>query len=361
MSKKTVAVGMSGGVDSSVTALLLKQQGYDVIGIFMKNWEDDDAGFCSAADDLADVKSVCKTIGIPLETVNFSQQYWDRVFWYFLEEYKAGRTPNPDVLCNQEIKFKAFLDHAMDMGADLLATGHYARNNFSEGCHQLGVAEDLNKDQTYFLYTLGQTQLDKVLFPLGSLVKPVVRKIAEQNQLSTALKKDSTGICFIGERPFKQFLSEYMPDKPGDIVDEFDNVVGGHRGLMYHTIGQRKGLGIGGSQNGSGDAWYVAAKELEANRLRVVQGHNHPHLFSQKLKASQLKWVRPGTVEAGLCCRAKTRYRQAGEACRVSVLNHDEMVVEFDSPQRAITPGQSVVLYLDDECLGGGIIDTALS
>lgn len=349
-----VVVGMSGGVDSSVTALLLKEQGFDVVGIFMKNWDDtDETGFCTATEDYNDVAAVCDHIGIPYYAVNFEKEYWDKVFSYFLEEYKAGRTPNPDVMCNKEIKFKAFLDHAMKLGADFLATGHYAQVDYEDGKHRLLRAVDHNKDQTYFLNQLSQEQMEKTMFPIGHLPKPDVRKIAVAAELPTANKKDSTGICFIGERNFKEFLSQYLPAQPGDMQTLAGEVKGRHDGLMYYTIGQRQGLGIGGS----GEPWFVVGKDLERNILYVEQGFHNPHLYFEGLKGSQLSWVAGEPPAQTFKCTAKFRYRQPDHAVTVHVHDNGTCDVVFDEPQRAVTPGQAVVFYDGDVCLGGGTID----
>ncbi|NIR27652.1 MAG: tRNA 2-thiouridine(34) synthase MnmA [Gammaproteobacteria bacterium] len=353
-----VIVGLSGGVDSSVAAVLLQQQGYKVEGMFMKNWEEDDTeGYCSAAEDLADAKSVSETLGLALHAVNFSAEYWDRVFSYFLREYEAGRTPNPDILCNREIKFKAFLEHALSLGADRIATGHYARVGFQDGEFRLLKGRDTGKDQSYFLYTLGQYQLSRTLFPVGELEKSEVRQIAEHHQLVTYNKKDSTGICFIGERDFREFLSRYLPAQPGEIQTPEGQVIGHHNGLMYYTLGQRQGLGIGGVAGTNDDPWYVVGKEMEHNVLLAAQGHNHPLLFSNSLRASQLSWIDGKGPSAPFSCRAKTRYRQADQACTITWLDDDNCEVEFEQPQRAVTPGQSVVFYDGDLCLGGGVIE----
>lgn len=352
-----VIVGMSGGVDSSVSAYLLKQQGYQVEGLFMKNWEEDDTDeYCSAAEDLADAQAVCDKLGIKLRTVNFAAEYWDRVFEYFLEEYKAGRTPNPDIMCNKEIKFKAFLDYAQLLGADYIATGHYVRRGEANGKATLLRGLDSNKDQSYFLYAVSHDKIAKTLFPVGEIKKPEVRKIAEEQGLVTAKKKDSTGICFIGERKFTDFLQQYLPAQPGDIETPEGEVVGRHNGLMYHTLGQRKGLGIGGRQDASEEPWFTLDKDLERNVLIVGQGHEHPLLMSHSLVANKLDWVAGEAPSDEFRCTAKTRYRQDDVACTVKRLNESEWLVEFDDKQRAVTPGQSVVFYQDEVCLGGGII-----
>ncbi len=359
---KSIIVGLSGGVDSSVAALLLKQQGYDVSAVFMKNWnEDDDDDYCPAEEDFADAQSIAAELNIPFHGVNFAPEYWDKVFAYFLAEYQAGRTPNPDILCNKEIKFKVFLEYALAQGAEKIATGHYARVKEQNGEYFLLKGKDNNKDQSYFLYTLGQYPLSRTLFPVGELEKPQVRQLAEDHKLATWDKKDSTGICFIGERDFKQFLSRYLPAQPGDMVTPEGEVVGQHQGLMYHTLGQRKGLGIGGRKNDtSGQPWFAAQKNLQKNQLIVVQGKDHPLLYNQSLKAADLHWVSGHAPEAPFQCRAKTRYRQPDQDCLISrietISNSIQCVVEFDSPQFAITPGQSVVFYQDEICLGGGII-----
>jgi tRNA-specific 2-thiouridylase len=357
-----VIVGISGGVDSAVAALLLKQQGYRVQGLFMKNWEEDDAdGRCSAEEDLRDARQVCETLGIELHTRNFSAEYWDRVFRYFLREYEAGRTPNPDVLCNREIKFKVFLEHAMELGADRIATGHYARSDRSGGRFRLYKGKDPGKDQTYFLYTLGQHPLSRSLFPLGGLHKSEVRKLAQQAGFANSGKKDSTGICFIGERNFRQFLQRYLPAQPGEIQTADGRVIGRHQGLMYYTLGQRKGLGLGGIQGFPEEPWYVIGKNLENNVLLVGQGHDHPMLFHRALEAGQLHWTAEEPPRLPLRCAAKTRYRQAEQPCTVHATASDRLRVEFDQPQWAMTPGQSVVFYQGDECLGGGIIEEVVS
>ncbi|WP_096441050.1 tRNA 2-thiouridine(34) synthase MnmA [Alteribacter populi] len=351
-----VIVGMSGGVDSSVSAYLLKEQGYDVIGIFMKNWDDtDENGVCTATEDYEDVIRVCNQLEIPYYAVNFEKEYWDKVFSYFLEEYKAGRTPNPDVMCNKEIKFKAFLEHALSLGADYLATGHYARLSRENGKVELLRGVDHNKDQTYFLNALSKEQLQHVMFPLGDIEKPRVREIASEAGLATASKKDSTGICFIGERNFKEFLSEYLPAQPGEMQTLDGEVKGRHDGLMYYTLGQRQGLGIGGS----GEPWFVIDKDLEQNVLIVGQGYHNEALYSTGLKAVEVNWINPLESET-LKCTAKFRYRQEDQDVTVKMLGEGEVLVTFAEPQRAVTPGQSVVFYDGDVCLGGGTIDEVI-
>jgi len=355
-SNERVIVGLSGGVDSSVATLQLIEQGYQVEGLFMKNWEEDDSeAYCSATEDLADAQSVADQLGIKLHTVNFSGEYWDRVFEHFLAEYSAGRTPNPDVLCNREIKFKAFLDHALDLGADYIATGHYAGVRHIDHGSQLVCAIDGNKDQTYFLYMLGQHALRHTLFPLQALTKPQVREIAEAAGFSNSRKKDSTGICFIGERRFKDFLAQYLPANPGKIYSVDNELLGDHQGLMYYTLGQRQGLGIGGQANHSLDPWFVVEKDLENNRLIVAQGHTHPNLMRTSLVAEQLHWVAGNAPGDHFDCLARCRHRQPLQNCHV-VIENDLAQVEFLEPQRALTPGQSIVFYQDDICLGGGII-----
>jgi tRNA-specific 2-thiouridylase len=357
MTKPCVVVGMSGGVDSAVTALLLKQQGYDVIGLFMKNWEDDDdSEYCSSRQDLIDAVSVADTIGIPIEAVNFAKEYKDRVFSYFLREYEAGRTPNPDILCNSEIKFKAFLDHAIRLGADTIATGHYARVRELDGFHQLLKAQDASKDQSYFLHRLNQHQLSKTMFPLGQLLKSQVRDIAREHGLSNHAKKDSTGICFIGERPFREFLNRYLPTKPGNMVTPDGTIVGGHMGLSFYTIGQRQGLGIGGSRETTGEPWFVARKDMQLNQLIVVQGHDHPLLLNSQLDTLEMHWIKGSAPETSRGYAAKTRYRQQDASCQITLLANDTASFTFDAPQWAVTPGQSVVVYDGDVCLGGAII-----
>jgi tRNA-specific 2-thiouridylase len=344
-----VVVGMSGGVDSSVAALLLKREGYDVVGLFMKNWEDDDNDeYCSTREDLIDAAAAADVIGIELEAVNFAAEYKDRVFAEFLREYSAGRTPNPDVLCNAEIKFKAFLDHAMRLGAEKIATGHYARTDGQ----RLLRGKDGSKDQSYFLHRLNQAQLAHVLFPVGELKKSEVRRIALDAKLPNHAKKDSTGICFIGERPFRDFLNRYLPKAPGPIVTDKGRAIGEHIGLAFYTIGQRKGIGIGGA----GEPWYVAGKDLAANKLVVVQGHDHPLLMKRALAADETTWVAGAAPGEQSQHTAKTRYRQADAPCTLSRVLESEIKVEFATPQWAVTPGQSVVLYDGEVCLGGGVI-----
>lgn len=350
-----VVVGMSGGVDSSVSAYLLREQGYQVTGLFMKNWEEDDTEeYCAAAADLRDASQVCERLGIELHEVNFAHEYWENVFAHFLEEYGAGRTPNPDILCNKEIKFKEFLLQAESMGADFIATGHYVARGFDEntGLYSLLRGADENKDQSYFLYTLQQAALCKSLFPLGEISKPEVRRIATEQGFVTHDKKDSTGICFIGERRFKDFLSTYLKPNPGPMVDVHGATVGEHDGLMYYTLGQRHGLNIGGA----GEAWYVAAKDLPRNELLVVQGHDHPALQSSTVVANQLDWVAGHAPVVGMELTAKSRYRQKDQPCTIQSVEDERIVVQFAQPQRAITPGQALVLYQGRVCLGGGTI-----
>lgn len=356
-----VFVGMSGGVDSSVSAFLLQEQGYQVTGLFMKNWEEDDTDtYCSASQDLADAQAVSDRLAIELKTVNFATEYWDHVFEYFLQEYSNGRTPNPDILCNREIKFKAFLNYATALGADFIATGHYAQNQLLDGYYQLQKGTDSTKDQTYFLYTLQQSQLAKSLFPVGQISKTKVRAIAKQLGLTNHAKKDSTGICFIGERKFKDFLSRYLPTQPGDILTTDGKIIGQHDGLMYYTIGQRKGLQIGGRSDYSENPWYVVAKILDRNQLIVAQGHDHPALFAKTLFCQQLSWVSGVAPCVPLHCTAKTRYRQQDQSCVVTLTSNGDYQVTFTEPQRAITLGQSVVFYENNICLGGGIISAVI-
>lgn len=355
--KERIVVGMSGGVDSSVAALLLKEQGYDVIGVFMKNWEEkDESGVCTAESDWADVREVCDIIGIPYYAVNFAQEYWDRVFSYFLQEYRAGRTPNPDVLCNREIKFRAFLDFAMKLGASKMATGHFVQTN-EQG--ELLRGADPNKDQSYFLYMLKQHQLKKAVFPVGHMTKADVRRIAAEKGLPVSNKKDSTGVCFIGERKFKQFLSTYLPAQPGDMVAPEGQVVGRHDGLMYYTLGQRRGLGIGGC--GDGRSWFVIGKDLERNKLLVAQGEDHPMLYSTRSLCTGATWIGEEPLREGetLRCTCKFRYRQGDQAVDVT-RDGDKLLITSLEPQRAVTPGQSAVLYQGEKCIGGAVVETVL-
>lgn len=355
---KTVVVGMSGGVDSSVAALLLKEQGYNVVGLFMKNWEGDDAdGCCTADDDYADVRRVCAKLDIPYYGVNFAKEYMDRVFSYFLDEYKRGRTPNPDVLCNREIKFGPFKEYAMQLGADYIATGHYCGIRHENGIHYLLKAKDQNKDQTYFLNQLSQSQLSDVLFPLQNLPKPEVRRIAEENGLATAEKKDSTGICFIGERNFRKFLMNYIPAKKGEIKTYGGRTLGEHCGLMYYTIGQRRGLDIGG-QAGDAGRWFVVEKDLKNNVLYVAHGAED-RLYSKGLYMNSCNWIPSAPAQKEFKCKAKFRYRQEEQGVTVRI-GSDKIFVDFDEKQRAITEGQFCVLYDDEKCLGGGVIEKAI-
>jgi tRNA-specific 2-thiouridylase len=362
-SKHRVVVGLSGGVDSAVSAWLLKQQGHEVVGIFMKNWEDDDSGeYCSSNEDFVDAAAVADVIGIEIEHVNFAADYKDRVFAEFLREYQAGRTPNPDVLCNAEIKFKAFLDHAMRLGADKIATGHYARVRQRSGAFELLKGLDTTKDQSYFLHRLNQAQLSKTLFPVGELPKTEVRRLAAEAGLPNAKKKDSTGICFIGERPFREFLNRYLKREPGRIEDERGRKVGEHMGLSFYTLGQRQGLGIGGvkgrgDEQGEHAPWFVARKDLDRNVLVAVQGHDHPLLLSSALEADDLSWV-AGAAPADGAYAAKTRYRQADAPCELFV-DGARLRLQFAQPQWAVTPGQSAVVYDGEVCLGGGVIANA--
>ncbi len=359
MMSKNIIVGMSGGVDSSVTALELLEQGHQVSGLFMKNWEEDEGTeYCTAMEDLADAQQVCDKLGITLKTVNFAAEYWDEVFEVFLSEFKAGRTPNPDILCNKHVKFKAFLNYAIeDLGADYIATGHYARVAEKNDKFFLLKGLDPNKEQSYFLYTLGQKALSKTLFPIGHLHKPEIRALAKKAGFDNHKKKDSTGICFIGERKFNEFLQRYLPTQPGEMVTPEGQYIGKHQGLMYYTLGQRQGLGVGGVKNAPDEPWYVLDKDLENNRLIIGQGHDHPLMLHNTLEANQLDWCSNQALTETILCTAKTRYRQADQACQVIPIGNDRCRVIFELPQRAITPGQSVVFYQDEVCLGGGIIE----
>ena len=364
MSMPSVVVGMSGGVDSAVAALLLKRQGYRVVGLFMKNWEDDDNDeYCSTREDLVDAAAAADVVGVDFEAVNFAAEYKDRVFADFLREYAAGRTPNPDVLCNAEIKFKAFLDHAVAMGADHIATGHYAGVRSRDGRFELLRGKDSAKDQSYFLHRLTQGQLSRTLFPLADLAKPEVRRIALEAGLGNHAKKDSTGICFIGERPFREFLNRYLPRTPGPMQDEDGRTIGEHIGLMFYTIGQRKGIGLGGRRDDSESAhgglpWFVAAKDVATNSITVVRGHDHPMLLANALVAREASWVGGRPPAAGARLSAKTRYRQNDAACTFEA-REDGFGLRFDTSQWSVTPGQSAVLYQDEVCLGGGFIHAA--
>ncbi|MEM7281897.1 MAG: tRNA 2-thiouridine(34) synthase MnmA [Pseudomonadota bacterium] len=360
-SSTTVIVGMSGGVDSSVSAYLLKERGFDVQGLFMTNWEEDEDDYCTAAEDFQDARQVCDDLNIPLHRVNFSGEYRDRVFQYFLDEYQAGRTPNPDVLCNREIKFGVFFEYACRLGADVIATGHYARTRHHEGQHQLLMGKDPDKDQSYFLHSVQESALAKTLFPLGDMHKSEVRDIAHRYGLVTHNKKDSTGICFIGERDFRNFLSQYLPGQPGTIYSLDGDPLGDHQGAMYYTIGQRQGLGIGGNAKYGDEPWYVVEKDVAKNRLIVAQGNDHPRLFSRGLMAEQIHWINGKSLEKTVSCAAKTRYRQSNQDCTVALLEEANLKVSFDQPQRAVTPGQYVALYRDDVCLGGGVIASTFS
>ena len=353
-----VIVGMSGGVDSSVAAHLLQQQGYQVEGLFMRNWEENDGTeYCTAMTDLMDAQSVCDSLGIDLRTVNFATEYWDRVFEHFLSEYKSGRTPNPDVLCNREIKFKAFLEYAQNLGADFIATGHYVRKQETGSATHLLKGRDDNKDQSYFLCEVNETCLHNTLFPVGELDKSEVRQIAAGLHLTTHDKKDSTGICFIGERKFKDFLERYLPAQPGEIESNDGETLGRHAGLMYYTYGQRQGLGIGGVQDRAEAAWYVVAKDLDRNVLIVGQGNENRDLFSSQLVAAAPRWINIDSPQLPLSCGAKIRYRQSDQSCTVTQMPDGQVAVSFDEPQRAVTPGQYIVFYQDQHCLGGAIIE----
>ena len=361
MKNRTVIVGLSGGVDSSVTALLLKNQGYKVVGLFMKNWEDDDDDeYCSSKQDLLDAVSVADKIGIDIEVVNFSKEYKEKVFSEFINEIKSGRTPNPDILCNSEIKFNAFLNHAISMGADKIATGHYAQIKESDGLYSLLKADDSTKDQSYFLYRLNQHQLSKSIFPLGTFLKKDVREIAKKEGLHNSDKKDSTGICFIGERPFTEFLNKYIENSPGPIKDEHGKIVGEHIGLVFYTLGQRQGLGIGGSKTSNGEPWFVAEKNIQENTLIVAQGHGHPLLFKDGLAAKKTHWIHGTLPKKHWVYGAKTRYRQPDAPCEIDTINDHSIELFFGQKQWAITPGQSVVVYESNVCLGGAIIESAI-
>ena len=360
-SRQRVVIGLSGGVDSSVAAWLLKQQGHEVIGVFMKNWEDDDTDvYCSSREDLVDAASVADVIGIELDAVNFAAEYRERVFASFLRDYAAGRTPNPDVLCNSEIKFKSFLDHAHRLGADAIATGHYARLRSSGRRVELLRAVDAGKDQTYFLHRLTQQQLGCALFPVGGMTKRDVRSLAREQGLPTYAKKDSTGICFIGERPFREFLARYLPRQAGPIETPEGRVVGRHHGLAYHTLGQRQGLRVGGVRDASDAPWFVAHKDVARNALIVVQGHAHPRLHASSLEIGAMHWISESPPRIGSKLAAKTRYRMADAACRIEHEGGDRWRAAFESPQWAPTPGQYLVIYDGEVCLGGGVIERSL-
>jgi len=355
--KKRIIVAMSGGVDSSVTAWLLKEQGHDVHGLFMKNWEEDDTeSYCAAEQDLADVESVCNQLSIPLHVVNFSVEYWDNVFEHFLASYRQGHTPNPDILCNKEIKFKVFWQHAKQLGAELMATGHYCQREQQDKEFLLAKGHDDNKDQSYFLYTLTQEQLAHSIFPIGHLTKPDVRALANKIGLANHAKKDSVGICFIGKRKFREFLERYIQNEPGPIETPAGQVIGQHDGLMYYTIGQRAGLKIGGRKDANADPWYVLDKQLARKTLIVGQGHNHPYLLTKKLVCNDVHWISSQLTTYPKACHAKTRYRQKEAACHIAQIDNNTYAVEFQEPQWAVTPGQSIVFYQQTICLGGGII-----
>lgn len=356
MTKESIVVGLSGGVDSAVCAHLLQRQGYDVQAVFMKNWDEDDDEHCSATEDLADAKEVCAKLDIPLKTVNFSSEYWDSVFEYFLAEHRAGRTPNPDILCNTEIKFKVFLEYASQLGVERIATGHYARIAEKQGRYQLLCGLDQGKDQSYFLHGLNQAQLSKSIMPLGALEKSEVRQIAADLDLTIHNKKDSTGICFIGERKFSEFLQQYLPSKRGDIVDLDGNIIGQHQGATFFTIGQRQGLGIGGRADSSSEPWYVADKDMATNKVIVAQGSDHPALFNQRLQLEDMHWIDPQDERDNFHCSAKIRYRQSHQACQLLRNEDGHWELAFEQTQRAVTPGQFAVIYEQDRCLGGAVI-----
>jgi tRNA-specific 2-thiouridylase len=353
----SVIVGVSGGVDSAVSLTLLKQAGFSVRAVFMKNWEeDDDENYCAAAEDLEDARRVCERLGVTLHTVNLSAEYWDNVFSRFLEVYRRGETPNPDVLCNREIKFRAFLDFATDLGADVIATGHYARIEASNGRYRLLKGRDQLKDQSYFLCLLHQSQLERAVFPLGALAKGEVRQLARRFGLHNHARKDSTGVCFIGERPFKSFLERYIPRNPGPILSVEGHRLGSHDGLMFYTIGQRQGLGIGGRRHGDGSAWYVAAKDSQRNALLVAQGREHPALYADSLEAGEVHWISGFPPALPLRCQAKIRFRQPEQACSVEPAFGGRVLVRFRQAQWAAAPGQTVAFYSGEECLGGATI-----
>jgi len=361
MTKEKIIVGLSGGVDSSVTALLLKEQGYEVEGLFMKNWDEESPdGRCMWEADVEDAMRVCDILNIPINTVDLSTKYWRTVFEHFLEEYKAGKTPNPDVLCNQEIKFKAFLEHALQFGADKIATGHYVRIIKENRNYQLHKGKDKNKDQSYFLCRLNQFQLSNSLFPVGELDKPKVRAAAKKAGFKIHDKKDSTGICFVGEQPFREFLSRYIPKIVGDIQTPEGKTIGQHDGVHLYTLGQRQGLGIGGIQDTTNEPWYVVGKDIQNNLLIAAQGHDHPLLYSQELTASNIHWISTPPPETPMVCSAKTRYQQRDQDCKIEQIENNAFKVLFDQPQRAVTPGQFVVFYQDTNCLGGGVIESTI-
>ena len=361
MNSALIAVGLSGGVDSSVSAHLLQQAGHSIVGVFMKNWEEDDqaTGTCPAEQDAIDAAAAAELLGIGFHTRNFAAEYWDGVFEHFLEEHRRGRTPNPDILCNREIKFRTFLEHAEDLGADRIATGHYARVDSRDGRWRLLRGRDHNKDQSYFLYTLGQPQLARTLFPVGELEKPEVRAIAARRGLANAAKKDSTGICFIGERNFQAFLKRFLPAQPGPMRTPEGLEVGEHQGLMYYTLGQRQGLGIGGRRDASGEPWFVIGKRMEDNTLIVAQGNDTHWLQCRRIRASEASWTAGVSPARTLRCTARIRYRQVDQPCEFSVDQDGGIEIRFDLPQRAATPGQSIVFYADEECLGGAVIDAS--